>query len=171
VVSPNTLTDGVPKVPKASCIPFWHFWHCLIVGISLHAQCARVWSRSWWRSSVPVAERVCAKSPFIPCGAASKEAHLYARLQDVVSANAARLVETSLEDAEIAAWDVRADEKTSQKNLVISNPSRTWEPPVVVDRLKVAQFIYLLLKNEKLRRDRDEDLKGRAHTAQLRAAA
>jgi hypothetical protein len=46
-----------------------------------------------------------------------------------VSANAARLVETSLEDAEIAAWDVRADEKTSQKNLVISNPSRTWEPP------------------------------------------
>jgi hypothetical protein len=88
-----------------------------------------------------------------------------------VSANAARLVETSLEDAEIAAWDVRADEKTSQKNLVISNPSRTWEPPVVVDRLKVAQFIYLLLKNEKLRRDRDEDLKGRAHTAQLRAAA
>jgi hypothetical protein len=79
--------------------------------------------------SVPDAKTVCAKSLFVVCGAASKEAHLYARLQDVVSANAAQLVETSLEGAEIAAWDVRTDEKTSQKNLVISNPSRNWEPP------------------------------------------
>jgi hypothetical protein len=34
---------------------------------------------------------VCAKSPFVTCGAASKEAHLYARLQDVVLVDAAWL--------------------------------------------------------------------------------
>jgi hypothetical protein len=34
VVSPNTLTDGVPKVPEALGPPFWHFWHCLTLGTS-----------------------------------------------------------------------------------------------------------------------------------------
>src|SRR5829696_5622229 len=33
VVSPNTSTGEVPKVPKASWIPFCHFWHPLTVGI------------------------------------------------------------------------------------------------------------------------------------------
>jgi hypothetical protein len=32
VVSPNALPDGVPKVPKASKTPFWHFWHCRLKG-------------------------------------------------------------------------------------------------------------------------------------------
>ena len=34
MVSPNTLTDGVPKVPKGSSEGFWHFWHCLTLGTS-----------------------------------------------------------------------------------------------------------------------------------------
>ena len=34
---------------------------------------------------------ICAKSPSFACGAASKESHLYARLQDVVPTDAARL--------------------------------------------------------------------------------
>jgi hypothetical protein len=34
---------------------------------------------------------VCAKSPAFACGAAFKEAHLYARLQDVVPSDAAWL--------------------------------------------------------------------------------
>jgi hypothetical protein len=29
VFFPNALTDGVPKVPEALRVPFWHFSHCL----------------------------------------------------------------------------------------------------------------------------------------------
>jgi hypothetical protein len=41
--------------------------------------------------SVPEAVRVCTRPPLISCGAAYKEAHLYARLQDVVLVDAAWL--------------------------------------------------------------------------------
>ena len=34
----NTLTDGVPKVPKAAWRTFWHFWHFLTLGISKELQ-------------------------------------------------------------------------------------------------------------------------------------
>jgi hypothetical protein len=27
MVSPNTLTDGVPKATKGYSEGFWHFWH------------------------------------------------------------------------------------------------------------------------------------------------
>jgi hypothetical protein len=30
----DTLTDGVPEVPKGSLGGFWHFWHCLTPAIS-----------------------------------------------------------------------------------------------------------------------------------------
>lgn len=49
----------------------------------------------------------------------------------------------------IAVWDLTGTPK-SQRNLVIT-PSYALEPPITVDDLEVAQFIYLLLKHEKLR--------------------
>jgi uncharacterized protein YjbI with pentapeptide repeats len=47
----------------------------------------------------------------------------------------------------ISAWDVKVSEGTTQQSLII-----TWDQPdVTVDNLEVAQFIHLLLHNEKLR--------------------
>jgi uncharacterized protein YjbI with pentapeptide repeats len=47
----------------------------------------------------------------------------------------------------IAAWNLNL-EGTTQSNLVITPPD---EPVITVDNLEVAQFIYLLLHNEKIR--------------------
>jgi hypothetical protein len=47
----------------------------------------------------------------------------------------------------IAAWEVRLKE-TDQTNLIITPAD---EPEITVDNLEVAQFIYLLLHNEKVR--------------------
>jgi hypothetical protein len=68
----------------------------------------------------------------------------------------ATLVETDLTGANltdsriygISPWGVKLDEDTIQKNLIIT--SRI-EPDITVDNIEVAQFIYLLLYNEKLR--------------------
>lgn len=67
----------------------------------------------------------------------------------------ANLVETTLEDANltgcmiygISAWSLNL-RNAIQKDLVIT-PSR--QPAITVDNLEVAQFIYLLLHNEKIR--------------------
>jgi hypothetical protein len=48
----------------------------------------------------------------------------------------------------IAAWDLKLTSDTRQENLVITRPD---EPVIVVDNIKVAQFIYLLLNNEEIR--------------------
>ena len=45
------------------------------------------------------------------------------------------------------AWNVNV-EKTIQLNLIIT---RQDEPPITVDNLEVAQFIYLLLNNQNIR--------------------
>jgi len=48
----------------------------------------------------------------------------------------------------ISAWDVRLDKLTQQRDLVIT----PWDQPAItVDNLEIAQFIYLLLHNEKVR--------------------
>jgi uncharacterized protein YjbI with pentapeptide repeats len=47
----------------------------------------------------------------------------------------------------IAAWNVKL-EGTKQKDLIIT---RTGEPEVTIDNIEVAQFVYLLLHNEKIR--------------------
>ena len=68
----------------------------------------------------------------------------------------AQLVETNLIDATltdcriygISAWGVKLSERTKQQGLIIT-PSG--EPEVTVDDLEVAQFVYLLLHNEKIR--------------------
>jgi uncharacterized protein YjbI with pentapeptide repeats len=48
----------------------------------------------------------------------------------------------------IAAWDVKLTSDTKQENLIITPPD---EPIILVDNIKVAQFIYLLLNNEEIR--------------------
>src|SRR5699024_5031856 len=67
----------------------------------------------------------------------------------------ATLVETNFEGASlegcqvygVSAWGVRLTGST-QRNLVITPVG---EPRIVVDNLEVAQFVYLLLNNEKIR--------------------
>jgi len=67
----------------------------------------------------------------------------------------ATLVETSFEGADlsgcriygISAWELRL-EGAIQTNLIITPAD---QPTITVDNLKVAQFIYLLLSNERVR--------------------
>jgi uncharacterized protein YjbI with pentapeptide repeats len=73
-----------------------------------------------------------------------------------VDLRGATLVNTNLEATNltacsvfgISAWNVRL-EKAVQSNLVITPEG---EAPIQVDNLEVAQFIYLLLNNQKIRR-------------------
>ena len=48
----------------------------------------------------------------------------------------------------ISAWKVKTSKGTRQQDLIISAPD---EPEVTVDNIEVAQFVYLLLHNEKIR--------------------
>jgi uncharacterized protein YjbI with pentapeptide repeats len=48
----------------------------------------------------------------------------------------------------ISIWKVETDEQTEQKNLVVDDGSGS---VIIVDNLKVAQFIYLLLSNDEIR--------------------
>jgi hypothetical protein len=65
------------------------------------------------------------------------------------------LIGTDLTDADltgchiygISAWDLKLD-KTKQQNLIITRPK---EPAITVDNIEVAQFIYLMLHNQKIR--------------------
>jgi uncharacterized protein YjbI with pentapeptide repeats len=67
------------------------------------------------------------------------------------------LVETCLVDAiltdcriyGISAWNVGLSASTKQQDLIITAPG---EPDVTADDLEIAQFIYLLVHNEKLQR-------------------
>jgi uncharacterized protein YjbI with pentapeptide repeats len=47
-----------------------------------------------------------------------------------------------------SVWNITVDEHTKQQNLVITARD---EPVITVDKLKVAQFIYLLLNNQEIR--------------------
>ena len=68
----------------------------------------------------------------------------------------ANLVEANLADAKltgcriygVSAWGLKLSEKTEQHNLIITNRD---EPEITVDNIEVAQFIYLLLHNQKIR--------------------
>ena len=67
----------------------------------------------------------------------------------------ASLVDTDLTGADltgchihgISAWSVKL-EKTTQQNLIVTPKN---EPAITVDDIEVAQFIYLMLNNQKLR--------------------
>jgi uncharacterized protein YjbI with pentapeptide repeats len=68
----------------------------------------------------------------------------------------ANLVEADFTDADltschiygISAWGLKLSKDTKQRNLVITKPD---ESEITVDDIEVAQFIYLLLHNEKIR--------------------
>lgn len=73
-----------------------------------------------------------------------------------VNLERATLVGTNLEGADISgcriygisAWNCRTNQETKQDNLTITPEN---EPIVLVDNLEVAQFVYLLLNNSKIR--------------------
>jgi hypothetical protein len=48
----------------------------------------------------------------------------------------------------VAAWKIKVDATTEQRDLVITDEN---EAKVTVDNIEVAQFVYLLLHNEKIR--------------------
>jgi hypothetical protein len=66
------------------------------------------------------------------------------------------LIQTHLEGANlsnarihgIAAWDLQLDQATKQTGLVITRDN---QPTITVDSLEVAQFVYLLLNNQRIR--------------------
>jgi hypothetical protein len=66
------------------------------------------------------------------------------------------LVETDFTNADlthcriygISAWALKLDEGTKQQNLIIT---RLGESTITVDDIEVAQFVYLMLHNEKIR--------------------
>jgi uncharacterized protein YjbI with pentapeptide repeats len=79
---------------------------------------------------------------------------------------AATLVQTDLTGADltgsriygVSAWSLRLDTRTKQQNLVIrlieagpANQLGADEPAITVDNIEVAQFIYLMLHNQKIR--------------------
>jgi uncharacterized protein YjbI with pentapeptide repeats len=73
--------------------------------------------------------------------------------------NRVTMVDTKLQGADLtgcrvygaAVWDAVTDARTQQNDLVISSPYSD-APQITVDSLDVAQFIYLLLENKRLRR-------------------
>jgi hypothetical protein len=66
------------------------------------------------------------------------------------------LVDTDLTGADltdcsvygVSAWGLKLDSRTKQRDLIITRPN---EPEITVDNIEVAQFVYLLLHNEKIR--------------------
>ena len=72
-----------------------------------------------------------------------------ANLQGVLlaGANLARADLSGCRVYGVSAWDLHLED-TRQNDLIIT---RTDQPEVTADHLKVAQFIYLLLHNEKIR--------------------
>jgi hypothetical protein len=69
----------------------------------------------------------------------------------------ATLVSTNFTDADltgcwvygVSAWRLKLDSRTKQQDLVITPPD---EPAITVDDIEVAQFVYLLLHNQKIRK-------------------
>jgi hypothetical protein len=48
-------------------------------------------------------------------------------------------------------WDVELNDATKQQNLIITDRPRG-QSLITVDNIKVAQFIYLLLNNQEIRK-------------------
>jgi hypothetical protein len=52
----------------------------------------------------------------------------------------------------VSAWGLKLSNKTEQRNLIITKRSTPPEPEITVDDVEVAQFIYLLLNSQKIRK-------------------
>ena len=65
----------------------------------------------------------------------------------LVKTNCPEAILTNCRVYGISAWNVQLD-RAKQENLVITDYD---EPTIMVDNLKIAQFIYLLLNNEEIR--------------------
>jgi uncharacterized protein YjbI with pentapeptide repeats len=84
-----------------------------------------------------------------------REAHLRRANLSWANLEGASLTEADLTGADltgchiygVSAWGLKLDE-AKQKNLVITSQD---EPEITVDNIEVAQFIYLLLHNQKIR--------------------
>jgi hypothetical protein len=82
-------------------------------------------------------------------------AHLNGAVLSRADLKAATLVDTDLTDADltgcciydVSTWGLTL-ERTKQQNLIITPDD---EPEITVDNIEVAQFVYLLLHNEKIR--------------------
>src|SRR5206468_2313012 len=85
-----------------------------------------------------------------------KDANLHGAALNEADLQGASLVQTKLEMADltgcwiygISAWNLSLDDATRQHNLVITRPN---ESMITVDNLEVAQFVYLLLNNQRIR--------------------
>jgi hypothetical protein len=66
----------------------------------------------------------------------------------LVEANLSNTVISGCRIYGVSAWNVRLNEDTKQKDLIVTDVG---EPEVTVDNIEVAQFVYLLLHNEKIR--------------------
>ena len=84
-----------------------------------------------------------------------READLSAAYLSEADLSEANLIGANLNDADltgchifgVSAWRLKLSEGTKQQNLVITPPGET---QITVDDIEVAQFLYLLLHNEKL---------------------
>ena len=67
-----------------------------------------------------------------------------------------RLVEADITNADltgcriygVSAWGLKLSDETRQRNLIVTKGA---EPEITVDNIEVAQFIYLMLNNQKIR--------------------
>src|SRR5262249_38768660 len=89
-------------------------------------------------------------------GANLHGANLHGAHLNPANLQAAILVETDLTGADltgcriygVSAWGLKPPKSDKQHNLIITRPD---EPTVTVDNIEVAQFVYLLLNNPKIR--------------------
>src|SRR5215472_5952805 len=90
-------------------------------------------------------------------GANLSEADLFRANLSGANLNGATLVQTRLSATTMtgakvygaSVWDIETDDETKQTGLIITPDD---QPAIMVDDLEVAQFIYLLLNREKIRK-------------------
>jgi hypothetical protein len=80
------------------------------------------------------------------CGADLSGAYLYDATLNKTDFTDADLTGCSIYG--VSAWGLKSPDSEKQHDLIITRPG---EPTVTVDNIEVAQFVYLLLHNEKIR--------------------
>src|SRR5262249_4079593 len=71
---------------------------------------------------------------------------------NLVKANIKGATLTNCKVYGVSAWGLELDETTTQDNLIVADPDEgEGHPGITVDDIEVAQFVYLLLDNAKIR--------------------